>query len=187
MNQRLGVFLTVVFSVTFAVVIIIALTSGNSGVDGIKEKAYIKPSGFSLVKLKVENQTFIVKEMRSDELTWNGRLYSFKTLNDTQIRTVNTSRDGWLSVGDVVTLQKITYEKKCDVGVYIQLPDGFNGEVPDILPRNFHKEDIPKYYTDRYYVVVDLGECNSYQYQYFDFVTSGGKTTKMESDREIWN
>lgn len=160
--------------------VLVILISMDKDTMIIKEKAYIKPSGYNLEKYKTETETFVITEIKKESIvTYDGWIYQFKTINDTKIRTINTDRP--VNVGDIIKFEKNTYQKTCDEPIMIVLPDGFQGqEFKNVHVQDFNMTVIPKYYTDRYDIVVDFSICNTFTHITEFYLTSDNVTVKLE-------
>lgn len=125
--------------------------------DHDKQKAVVKPLGYTIVKTDIEKDSFIAMEVtRVDEGyddTW-----MFRTSNDTSLREV-ILHDTRLNVGDLVVFEKITQIKDCNIGVQLQVPDFESIWFENIMTKNFSKNQLPEYYTERYDIKTDFTTC----------------------------
>lgn len=165
-----------VMGVIFSILVTSALFYSDDSVK--KQKATVVPSGFDYSPVRYENQTFVISEIRLDSIGWDANHWSIKTTNDTKIHKLKTW--GEIYPGDIAVFQKVFYDKICNAGVELRLPDEFQSVHFDIDPSNFTMSDLPDYYTERYDVQINFKSCYSPAIKTYNVVYRDG----YEIDRE---
>ena|SRR3990167_2351121 len=146
-----------------------------------KETAVVKTLGFSVKELEIVKERYVITELRQVDRLFKQTTWEFLTLNDTKTRQLIVE-DVYPMVGDVVTFVKTTYKKDCDLGVQLQPPDFEPIWFEKIDARNFTISELPKYYTDKYTIVVNLDTCFNKAYRTYSLLDSDGKQQRMEYD-----